>query len=75
MLQNIYVIRENDENITSRDTMENAVAAAINRMVICGYLCEGIDYDENVTIISYRDLSAHVSRVMFVEAVRFKEGI
>lgn len=74
-MKQIYVIYENEEIITARDTLNNAVAAAINRMAICGYLCEGFDYDENVTIIEYRDLDTHETHAMVIEAINYKEGI
>ena len=74
-MKKIYVISENNEIITARDTMNNAVAAAMNRLAICGYLCEGFDYDENVTIIEYRDLNMHETRIMTIEEINYKEGI
>ena len=74
-MKKIYVIRENEEIITARGTMNNAIAAAMNRLVICGYLCEDFDYDETVTIINYRDLSAHETRIMVIEEINYKEGI
>lgn len=74
-MKKIYIIREENEVITARDTMNNAIAAAINRITICGYLCEGFDYDEAVTIIEYRDLTAHETRIMVIEEINYKEGI
>lgn len=74
-MKSIYIITENNEVITARDTMNNAVAAAMNRIAICGYLCEGFDYDESLTAIQYRDLDAHETRVMFIQETNFKEGI
>lgn len=74
-MKQIFVIRENEEIITARDTMNNAIAAAMNRIAICGYLCEGFDYDETVTIIEYRDLDAHETRAMVIEEINYKEGI
>ena len=74
-MKKIYIIREDNEIITARDTMNNAIAAAMNRLAICGYLCEGFDYDETVTIIEYRDLNAHETRIMVIEEINYKEGI
>ena len=74
-MKKIYIIREDNEIITARDTMNNAITAAMNRLVICGYLCEGFDYDETVTIIEYRDLNAHETRIMVIEEINYKEGI
>lgn len=74
-MKQIFVIRENEEIITARDTMNNAIAAAMNRLAVCGYLCEGFDYNETVTIIEYRDLDAHETRTMLIEATNYKEGI
>lgn len=71
----IYVITENNEVITARDTMNNAVAAAMNRLAICGYLCEGFDYDESLTLIEYRDTSAHETRTMLIQETTFHEGV
>ena len=71
----IFVIRDGEEIITSRDTMNNAVAACMNRISICGYLCEGFEYGEDITRIDYRDLPGHDSRTMVIERVRYKEGI
>lgn len=74
-MEKIYIIREDNEIITARDTMNNAIAAAMNRLAICGYLCEDFDYDETVTIINYRDLGAHETRIMIIEEINYKEGI
>lgn len=74
-MKNVYIITEDNEVITARDTMENAVAAAMNRMAICGYLCEGFDYSEILTIIDFRDPSAHETRTMFIQKTNYKEGI
>lgn len=74
-MKKIYIIREENEIITARDTMNNAIAAAMNRLAICGYLCEGFDYDETVTIIEYRDVAAHETRIMVIEETNYKEGI
>jgi len=74
-MKSIYIITENNEVITARDTMNNAVAAAMNRIAICGYLCEGFEYDESLTIIDYRDLNAHETRTMLIQETNFKEGI
>lgn len=74
-MKSIYIITENNEVITARDTMNNAVAAAMNRIAICGYLCEGFEYDESLTIIDYRDLNAYETRTMLIQETNFKEGI
>lgn len=74
-MKSIYVITENNEIITARDTMNNAIAAAMNRITICGYLCEGFEYDESLTLIDYRDLDAHETRTMVIQETNFKEGI
>ena len=74
-MKSIYIITENNEVITARDTMNNAVAAAMNRLAICGYLCEGFEYDESLTIIDYRDLDAHETRTMLIQETNLKEGI
>lgn len=71
----IYVITENNEVITARDTMNNAVAAAMNRIAICGYLCEGFEYDESLTLIDYRDLNAHETRTMLIQETTLHEGV
>lgn len=74
-MKTIYVITEGNEVITARDTMNNAVAAAMNRIAICGYLCEDFDYDESLTAIQYRDLEAHETRVMFIQETTLHEGV
>lgn len=74
-MKKIYIIREENEIITARGTMNNAIAAAMNRLAICGYLCEGFDYDETVTIIEYRDVTARETRIMVIEETNYKEGI
>ena len=74
-MNKIFVIREEEEVITARNTMNNAIAACINRMVICGYTCEGIDYDEHVTLIIYRNHAMHETRTMVIEEVHYREGI
>ena len=74
-MNKIFVIREEEEVITARDTMNNAIAAAMNRIAICGYLCEGFDYDEAVTVIEYRDINAHETRTMVIEEVSYREGV
>ena len=71
----IYVITEGNEVITARDTMNNAVAAAMNRIAICGYLCERFDYDESLTFIEYRDTSAHETRTMLIQETNLHEGV
>ena len=74
-MKTIYVITENNEVLTARDTMNNAIAAAMNRLAICGYLCEGFEYDESLTLIDYRDLNAHETRTMLIQETNLKEGI
>lgn len=74
-MKTIYVITEGNEVITARDTMNNAVATAMNRIAICGYLCEEFDYDESLTAIQYRDLEAHETRVMFIQETTLHEGV
>lgn len=74
-MKKIYVIHEENEIITARDTMENAIAAAINRLSICGYTCEEFSYDESLTIIMYRDHHAHETRTMFISQTNYNEGI
>ena len=74
-MKSIYVITEGHEVITARDSMNNAVAAAMNRIAICGYLCEGFEYDESLTLINYRDTSAHETRTMFIQETTFHEGV
>lgn len=74
-MKQIFVIREGEEIITARDSMNNAIAAAISRMAVCGYLCEGFDYEEDATIIVYRDTHEHETRAMVIEAVNFMEGV
>lgn len=74
-MKSIYIITENNKVITARDTMNNAIAAAMNRITICGYLCEGFDYDESLTAIQYRDFDAHETRTMLIQETNFKEGI
>lgn len=71
----IYVITEDNEVITARDTMNNAIAAAMNRISVCGYLCEGFEYDESLTLIDYRDLTAHETRTMLIQETNFHEGV
>jgi hypothetical protein len=74
-MKSIYVITENNEVITARDSMNNAVAAAMNRLAICGYLCEGFEYDESLTIIDYRDTGAHETRTMLIQETNLREGV
>ena len=74
-MKNIYVIHENGEIITARDTMNHAIAAAMNRLSICGYLCEDFDYGDTVTVIYYRDFDTHETNIMYIEVTNFKEGI
>lgn len=73
-MNKIFVIREGEEIITARDTMNNAIAAAMNRIAICGYLCEGFDYDETVAVIEYHDFNAHGTHTMVIEEVSYREG-
>lgn len=74
-MKQIYIIHEGSEILTARDTMDNAIAAAMNRLAICGYTCEEFSYDESLTIIMYRDHHAHETRTMLIEQTNFKEGI
>lgn len=74
-MKNIYVITENNEVITARNTMNNAIAAAMTRLAICGYLCEGFEYDESLTIIDYRDTGAHETRTMLIQKTNLHEGV
>lgn len=74
-MKSIFVIHENGEIITARDTMNHAIAAAINRLSICGYLCEGFDYGDTVTVIYYRDLDTHEANFMYIEVTTLKEGV
>lgn len=74
-MKSIYVITEGTEVITARDTMDNAIAAAMNRIAICGYLCKGFNYDETLTIIQYYDFDANEKRIMLIQEANFKEGI
>lgn len=74
-MKTIYVITEGNEVITARNTMSNAVAAAMNRIAICGYLCEGFDYGESLTLIEYRDLDAHETRAMLIQETTLHEGV
>lgn len=74
-MKKIFVITEGTEIITSRDTMDHAIAAAIRRIAICGYLLEEFIYDECLTIIQYRDLDLHETREMIIQEVNFKEGV
>ena len=73
-MKRIYVIHENDEIILACETMEAAIAACINRIAICGYVCEGFDYGDSCTMFIYRDITANEVRAMFVDRVNFKEG-
>lgn len=74
-MKDIFIIREDNENITSRDTMNNAIAACIQRMAICGYLCENFAYSDYVTSITYRDVNEHETRTMIIERLNYKEGV
>ena len=71
----IYIITEGNEVITARDSMNNAIAAAMNRLAICGYLCEGFEYDESLTIIDYRDTGTHETRTMLIQETNLREGV
>lgn len=74
-MKTIYIITEGNEIITARDTMNNAIAAAMNRIAICGYICEGFEYDESLTLIDYRDLDTHETRTMLIQKATFREGV
>ena len=74
-MKKIFVITEDNEVITARDSMNNAIVAAMNRIAICGHLCERLDYDESLTAIQYHDFDAHETRVMFIQETNFKEGV
>lgn len=74
-MKKIFVVHEDDEIICACDTMENAVTACINRISICGYLCEGFGYGETTTTIIYRDTCAKEVRAMFIDQAPFSAGI
>ncbi len=69
-MNRIYIIREGREVICAYDTMGQGVTAAINRLVICGYLCEKIRYGEHHTEIAYRiEPADNVIHVMHIEEI------
>lgn len=74
-MKSIYVIHENNEIITARNTMDNAIAVAINRIALCGYLCEKFEYSEAVSVIQYRNRDNNKIGVMFIEWTNLKEGV
>ena len=74
-MKKIFVVHEDDEIICACDTMENAITACINRISICGYLCEGFDYGETSTAIIYRDTHAKEIRAMFIDQTTFSAEI
>ena len=74
-MKSIYIITEGTEVLTARDTMNNAIAAAMNRITICGYLCEGFVYGDTVTAIYYRNPNTNEVNFMYIEVTTFKEGV
>ena len=74
-MKQIYVIYEDDEIITARDTMNNAIAACMNRLSICGYTCTKFVYNDIVTLISYRDGVTLEEHTVFIEETGYKEGV
>jgi hypothetical protein len=74
-MKSIFVIHENGEIITARDTMNHAIAAAMNRLSICGYLCEGFVYGDTITAIYYRNPNTNEVNFMYIEATTLKEGV
>jgi hypothetical protein len=69
-VNHIYIIREGHEVICACDTLAQAITASINRLVICGYLCEGVKYGEYHTEIKYRAAPAdEVIHVMHIEEI------
>lgn len=74
-MKNIFVTHENGEIITARDTMNHAIAAAMNRLSICGYLCEGFVYGDTITAIYYRNPNTNEVNFMYIEAITLKEGV
>lgn len=70
IVNHIYIIREWHEIICAYDTMEQAMTASINRLVIFGYLCEGIKYGEYRTEIKYRATPTdEMIHVMHIEKI------
>lgn len=74
-MKNIYVIVEDNEVLAARNSMDEAIAAAINRMAICGYLCDRFNYADDMTAIQFYDSIDHNNRVMFIQEVQLKEGV
>jgi hypothetical protein len=74
-MKTIYVIIEDNEVITARDTMNNAIAAAMNRMAVCGYLCKNFSYNELLTAIKYYDPDTNETRSMLIQETDLKEGV
>jgi hypothetical protein len=74
-MKKIFVVHENQDIICARDSMDNAIAAAINRMAISGCLCEEFRYSGDITTITYRVLNEHETYTMYIEATIFEEGI
>lgn len=68
-MNRIYIIREGREVICAYDTMAQGVTAAINRLVICGYLCEKIRYGEHHTEIAYSIDPTDEIHVMHIEEI------
>lgn len=68
----IYIIRDGEENLTAYSSMTAGVTAAINRLVICGYMCRKICFGEYITKITYTNDYEQES-TMFVEKVRLHE--
>lgn len=73
-MKEIFVIHENQEIIAARDTMDHAIAACMQRMAICGYLCKEFGYSNECTYIIYLD-DEHDEQVMYIKKTTFKEGI
>lgn len=69
-MKSIFVIREGEEIIAARNTMDHAIAACMNRISICGLLCNGFVYGEDETIIEFGHM-----RTMVIERVLFRERI
>lgn len=74
-MKQIYVIYEDGEIIAARDTMDNAIAACMNRLSICGYSVTQFVYDDIVTVISYRDGVTPEEHTVFIEETGYKEGV
>lgn len=73
-MKQIYVIYEYGEIITARDSMDNAIAACMNRFSICGYICTKFVYDDIVTVISYRNGVTPEEHIVFIQETSYKEG-